>query len=294
MLLDLQKRLRLSEPWLSSPLPCHNSSPTRHSHSSAGCSGSSDVSGSVSDLRQAIGFQGKTPEVTALLITEYRHTAPHVRPWGAGLWLLPPQRPLASSERVQSSLVRAAVFPPLSPSEETRPLKAGMQALTLYLPFPWAPWGLICVTLRGALSFLSEHSMHTVAGKHPQRGLKGSSGQSGKWKPSCHGAPGRQEARVSASAGASRTSGHLCEQGTVSGALRTLRPLPLEPHGATQASHWPLGAALRAPVSAVALSVGGRQADGQLITPGQPRLSLLLPVCRGRRCCGSWRQTSWT
>ena len=169
-----------------------------------------------------------------------------------------------------------------------------MQALTLYLPFPWAPWGLICVTLRGALSFLSEHSMHTVAGKHPQRGLKGSSGQSGKWKPSCHGAPGRQEARVSASAGASRTSGHLCEQGAVSGALRTLRPLPLEPHGATQASHWPLGAALRALGSAVALSVGGRQADGQLITPGQPRLSLLLPVCRGRRCCGSWRQTSWT
>lgn len=144
------------------------------------------------------------------------------------------------------------------------------------------------------MSFLSERSVHGVARKHPQRGLKGGGGRSGRWEPPCRGALGWQEARVSASAGASRTSGHLCERGAISGASRTSRPLPLEPHGATEAPHRPLGTALRAPGSAAALSIGGRQAEGQWIIPGQPRLSLPLPVCRGRRCCGSWRRTSWT
>lgn len=79
---------------------------------------------------------------------------------------------------------------------------------------------------------------------------------------------------MSASAGASRTSGHQCERRCL-GCFAPSRPLPFEePHGATEAPHRPLGTALRAPAPRRPCPSGAARPEAQWIILGRPRLSL--------------------
>lgn len=151
--------------------------------------------------------------------------------------------------------MRVAIFLPKSLSEESieAPGRPGCGHLALLTcPSFLGTLGVdLRFTLGVPLSFLSEHSVHGVARKHPQCGLEGRRrAEEGGSRP----AADYSRKRVSASAAELQPQG-TSVNAALSRCFASPRPLPFEPHGATEApltvaGHRPCG--LPAPCGLVA------------------------------------------